>query len=172
MSFEDIIHNKSFDFINALNKTIVGAKINSPPLQDVSLQIIIHLISCISALRDTLESNQKPKTAVQTQIVNPLLNGLMATVGKVIMDNFAYEPRFAEQEAFAESYCSLMRHAFRLFPDMAVKRHKASGKLLLHHAAFRAKAYIVDDSIHSYRLSRQCDCPRQRRSTRTTLGYT
>lgn len=152
MSFEDIIHNKSFDFINALNKTIAGTKVSSPALQDVSLQIIIHLVSCISALRDTLESNDKPKTAMQSQIVAPLLNGLMATVGKVIMDSFAFEPKFQEQEAFATSYCSLMRHAFRLFPDMAVKRHKASGKLLLHHAAFRAKAYIVDDSIQNILL--------------------
>lgn len=48
-----------------------------------------------------------------------------------------------EAEKFRLTYGSVTRHVLGLFPEMAQKRHKASGKLLLHHAVYRAKATAV-----------------------------
>jgi hypothetical protein len=143
---DDFIHQSTFDYINHLNSSLEAYRVQNVAYGELSLQIILHMISCASAIRDILDSTQKTsKHAVNTNLFHPFLNGLLATVGKLIMDSFSLDIKSQEVDKFSNSYQIFMRHSLRLFPEMVTKKHKTSGKTLLHHVAFKAKANMIDN---------------------------
>lgn len=140
------MHQISFQLINTLNSSLASYHAQNPILGDVSLQVILHIISCTSALRDVLDSS-KSKSEVQTHLFMPFVNGLLATMGKVIMESFTFEPKALDVLQYSTSYHLILRHTLRLFPEMTSKRHKSSGKVLLHHAVFKARPAVAVETV-------------------------
>lgn len=149
-NFEDTIHNGSLDYILTLNKSL-KSQAQQPIQQELSLQVLLHIISCLAALRDYSQDAKSgsTKSALHDHVIQPFITGMIATMGKVIMDSFMYDPKLSDQDSFRDCYKSLMLHVFRLFPDVASRKHKSSGKLLLHHAAFKARPYIMETALRS-----------------------
>lgn len=149
---EEVIQQSCFQHINSLNNSLRKFSTQQPAINEVPLQIMLHMITCASAMRDMLEEQQQVNTSsgksgLHVQIFNPFLNGFLATVGKLVMDAFTYEPKFQEAEKFTGSYNLLVHHTLRLFPEMTTRKHKSSGKLLLHHAVFKARHGIAEELI-------------------------
>lgn len=162
---EDSIHQLSFQLINTLNGSLSQYHAQNPILGDLSLQVILHIISCVAALRDIMES-QKPHNNnnnnnmnnnnnsnnnnyndVQTHFYLPFINGTLGTLGKLIMEGFTFEPKANEILQYSTCYALLLRHTLRLFPEMINKRHRNSGKVLLHHVAFKSRPAIATETI-------------------------
>lgn len=145
---EDSVHQLSFQLINTLNSSLSSYHAQNPVLGDLSLQIMMHIISCASALRDILESSKTASNAdAATHLYLPFVNGILATLGKLIMESFTFEPKAAEAKPYSTSYNLILRHTLRLFPEMTVKKHKNTGKVLLHHVVFKAKPAIAVDAV-------------------------
>jgi hypothetical protein len=172
---DDVIHQLSTKFLKSLttnlgksaNKNVSGS--GQDIFTDSSLQIIIHMISCTRSLRDAYEtatggavdatnasssntsgpnSARKPKSSIYIQLFQPMLNGILALLGKMLMDSFTYEPRASDAAMFTAAYGILGRHILTLFPEMATKKHKTSGKMLIHHAVFKARPAIAEETVN------------------------
>ena len=145
---DDFIHQSTFQYINTFSAEVASFQNDNSANIDLSLQIILHIISCVSAIRDLMDDTQKSsKNPVSTNIFHPFLNGMLATLGKLIMDSFTLEIKNQDVTHFTCSYHILMKHTLRLFPEMIAKKHKQTGKTLLHHVAFKAKPGLLNDII-------------------------
>jgi hypothetical protein len=166
---DDTIHQLTVKFLKTLSANLGKTTSKSNPgggnevLSDPTLQIIIHMISCTKSLRDAFEistggsaavsasggmgSVKKPKSSIHFQLYQPLLNGILVLLGKMLMDSFTYEPKVTETAAFSAAYGILGRHVLTQFPEMATKKHKTSGKMLIHHAVFKARPAIAEETV-------------------------
>eukprot|EP00981_Chlorochromonas_danica_P002362 scaffold453_cov187-Ochromonas_danica.AAC.32 len=63
------------------------------------------------------------------------------------MEGFTFEPKANEILQYSTCYALLLRHTLRLFPEMSNKRHRSSGKVLLHHVAFKSRPAIATETI-------------------------
>lgn len=166
---DETIHQLTTKFLKTLSanlgKTTSKANLGggNEVLADPSLQIIIHMISCTRSLRDAFElstggaannaqnngsnSVKKPKNPIYSQLYQPMLNGMLALLGKMLMDSFSFEPKVSDTAAFAAAYGILGRHILTLFPEMASKKHKVSGKMLIHHAVFKARPEVAEETV-------------------------
>lgn len=165
---DETIHQLTTKFLKTLSQNLGKTnKTNAQPgtevLSDPTLQIIIHMISCTKMLRDTFEAStgsaaaisasgglnsvKKPKSSIHFQLYQPMLNGILVLLGKMLMDSFTYEPKVTETDAFSTAYGILGRHVLTLFPEMATKKHKTSGKMLIHHAVFKARPAIAEETV-------------------------
>ena len=164
---DDTIHQLTTKFLKSLS-TNLGKTVSkgnqasgNEILTDPSLQIIIHMISCTRSLREAIETTtgtssatddgsnsvKKPKNTIHNQLFQPLLNGILALLGKMLMDSFTFEPKVTDAATFTAAYGVLGRHILNLFPEMATKKHKTSGKMLIHHAVFKARPAIAEDTV-------------------------
>ena len=154
---DDTIHQLSTKFLKTLTASL-GKSINknnsnngNEVLSDPTLHIIIHLISCTRSLRDIFETsagdNSKTKNNIHNQLYQPILNGILALLGKLLMDSFTYEPKVSDTAMFTTAFSILGRHILTLFPEMATKKHKTSGKMLIHHAVFKARPAIAEEIV-------------------------
>ena len=165
---DDTIHQLTTKFLKSLSVNLgkVTSKGSNEILTDPSLQIIIHMISCTRSLRDAFEATtgssadgknnsnssgansvKKPKNTIYLQLFQPMLNGILALLGKMLMDSFTFEPKATDAAVFAAAYGILGRHILTLFPEMATKKHKSSGKMLIHHAVFKARPAIAEETV-------------------------
>lgn len=175
---DDTIHLLTTKFLKSLganlgktaskSSNVSGSEI----LADHSLQIIIHMISCTRSLREAIEaatgvstvpndgsnSAKKPKNNIHNQLFLPLLNGILALLGKMLMDSFTFEPKVTDAAAFTAAYGVLGRHILNLFPEMATKKHKTSGKMLIHHAVFKARPAIAEETVSHILRGEGIDC--------------
>jgi len=164
---DDTIHQLTTKFLKTLSvnlgksvsKTNQGS--GNEILLDPSLQIIIHMISCTKSLREGIEavtgvssapndgsgSVKKPKNTIHNHLFQPMLNGILALLGKMLMDSLTFETKVTDTSAFATAYGVLGRHILNLFPEMATKKHKTSGKMLIHHAVFKARPPIAEETV-------------------------
>jgi ankyrin repeat protein len=141
---EDFIQKSTKDYLTKLNSELRP----SSEFSQQPLQILIHLLCCASELHNQLEI-EKTKSDVSKQIYHPFLNGILSSMGKIIMDCITFEPKFSELENFSHSFSSVLKHTMKLFPDMALKRHKSSGKVLLHHAAFKVRPALAESALQT-----------------------
>lgn len=167
---DDTIHQLTTKFLKTLSQNLgkSTSKNNSGGineiLSDPTLQIIIHMISCTKMLRDAFEAStgagsaavsasgginsaKKPKSSIHFQLYQPMLNGILVLLGKMLMDSFTYEPKVTETASFSTAYGILGRHVLNQFPEMATKKHKTSGKMLIHHAVFKARPAIAEETV-------------------------
>lgn len=172
---DDTIHQLTTKFLKTLSvnlgKTTSKASLGggNEVLADPTLQIIIHMISCTRSLRDALEVNtggnsssssgpnsiKKPKNPIYSQLYQPMLNGILALLGKMLMDSFSFEPKVSDTAVFSAAYNILGRHILTLFPEMATKKHKVSGKMLIHHAVYKARPEIAEETVGHILKGRQ-----------------
>ena len=165
---DETIHQLTTKFLKTLSANLGKTASKSNPvngseiLTDPSLQIIIHMISCTRTLREAIETTtgvstvandgsssvKKPaKNNIHNQLFLPLLNGILALLGKMLMDSFTFEPKVSDTAVFTAAYGVLGRHILNLFPEMATKKHKTSGKMLIHHAVFKARPAIAEETV-------------------------
>jgi hypothetical protein len=166
---DDTINQLTTKFLKTLSQSLGRSTSKSTPnggneiLSDPTLQIIIHMISCTKMLRDASEVStggslaassssapntpKRSKSSIHFQLYQPMLNGILVLLGKMLMDSFTYEPKVTETAAFSTAYGILGRHVLTLFPEMATKKHKTSGKMLIHHAVFKARPAIAEETV-------------------------
>ncbi len=129
-----------------------------------SLHIMLHMISCTQALRDKFSFTDKSKYSLSGQLFQPFLNGLLALFGKILMDSFTSEPKLSDIDNFTQGFGIVSKHILNLFPEMAIKKHKTSGKMLIHHAVFKARPAIAEDTVRQI-LAIHPDCASARDSS-------
>jgi hypothetical protein len=154
---EEKINRMSLAFISSMHNTLGKEKLSHEVHGDPSLQIIIHMISCTQYLRDLFENSRKTKNNLSAQIYQPFLNGVLALFGKILMDSFSSEPKVGDIDRITQAFSVIGKHILNLFPDMTSKRHKSSGKMLIHHAVFKARPAIAEEAVnHILAISPEC----------------
>lgn len=152
---DEIINQLSNKFLRSLSSNLSKTAKQSPAIySDPSLQIVLHLITCTRTLCDMFEMNTNSDSKNNTngnismQIFQPVINGILALLGKLLMDSFTFEPKISEIKIYSEAYDLIGKHILTLFPEMATKKHKTTGKMLIHHAVFKAKPSIAEVTVN------------------------
>ena len=97
---EDTINEMTDRFVAGMHSTLKkDQKIaNSAVHADPSVQLLIHIISCTKKLKDLFEKQKGVESNtlsphISTQLVQPAMNSLVASYGKIVMDSFIFEPK-------------------------------------------------------------------------------
>ncbi|RYG65650.1 ankyrin repeat domain-containing protein, partial [archaeon] len=139
----------SFQFIKTLSGGLSQYGSQNPALGELPLQILLHIVSCTSALRDILESQPKSsQSEVSSQVYLPFLNGFVGSLGKYLLDSLSYDPKTNLSQTLT-AYQVTFRHLIRLFPELAKRRHKTTGKLLLHHIVLKSRPATIVEAMRA-----------------------
>jgi hypothetical protein len=79
-------------------------------------------------------------------VITSLLISLLYFNFPIYHKNTASVPAASHAKLFS-AYGILGKHILNLFPEMVAKKHKGSGKQLLHHCVFKARPAIAEDSV-------------------------
>lgn len=141
MTVDRAIHNQTSNFLRGLSGSVTAeTKGKHDILRDPSLHIVLHIVSCAKYLKDYFDAAQnhsdtkgqkrgQPRSGVEgasAQLFQPVLNGILALLGKMLMDSFSMEPKVSDLSLYAEAYGVLGKHILTLFPEMTEKKHKVS----------------------------------------------
>lgn len=135
---------------------------------DAALLLVRVLLDTVSSLRDftsvkvpqKLPTQNAPAMMTRQQSVyttvddslkeypgglisNELLNGVQSEIGKLLILSVTRGWEGGSKSAPADdvvstAYLSISEYILQNFPDMAVRKHKVSGKMLVHHVCYRA----------------------------------
>eukprot|EP01041_Mallomonas_annulata_P001554 gene1554-3005_t len=117
-------------------------------VHDPSVGLINHIVDCVGALKSVNEVFKSKGSIDSKGIGSRALFGFYVELGKIVFDTIAFKPPEEFPDA-CNGYEKVSENILRVFPDLAAQKNTSTGRLLIHHAAFRCNNKIGTKMVHS-----------------------
>jgi len=113
---------------------------------DPTLDLLAHIVECLGVLRDVNKVYRAKGSIPSRSVGARAMFGLTAELGNLLLDAMTFNPP-EEMETAAQCYCKVGQFVLNVFPEIAAQDTKATGKVLMHHAALKASESMSLETI-------------------------
>jgi hypothetical protein len=112
---------------------------------DPTQGLLLFAIEVISALRDVVRLYKQRDSMCAKSVGSRLVAALTGEIGKFVIYSLTND--WGEEVELAKTFHTIGKRILKLFPEMTTRKHKVSGKMLIHHTCLKAHSKLSMDYI-------------------------
>jgi len=113
---------------------------------DPTLDLLAHIVECLGVLRDVNKVYRAKGSIPSRSVGARAMFGLTAELGNILLDAMTFNPP-ETMETASQCYSKVGQFVLNVFPEIAAQDTKATGKVLMHHAALKASESMALETI-------------------------
>jgi hypothetical protein len=114
---------------------------------DPTMGLLLFAVEVISALRDVVRLYKQKDSVFAKSVGSRLVAALTGEIGKLVIYSLTND--WGEEIELSKCFHAIGKRILKLFPEMTTRKHKVSGKMLIHHTCLKSHSALSVDYINT-----------------------
>lgn len=116
---------------------LTSVNITTGSIKDPTLDLLDHIIECMGALKEVNMAYRAEGSVDSRGVGTRALYGFFVELGRLLTDTIAFTPPEEQTSSCCDGFSRVAGSILRVFPDLANQQNYSTGRVMLHHAAYK-----------------------------------